>query len=54
MLSVEIFTPNENGETYIACRSNEKGIVEKKGYFVIVNSIGRDIKIPFYFKFENK
>jgi hypothetical protein len=54
MLSVENFTPKENGATYIACKISEKGIVDKKGYFVIVNSIGRDIKIPFRIKFEKK
>jgi 16S rRNA C1402 (ribose-2'-O) methylase RsmI len=54
MLSVENFTPNEKGETYIACKTSEKGIVEKKGYFVIVNSIGRDIKIPFIIRINKK
>jgi hypothetical protein len=54
MLAVENFTPNENGETYIACNTSEKGTVDKKGYFVIINSIGREIKIPFSIKFPKK
>jgi hypothetical protein len=50
----EIFPANEDGQVYIACTSKEKGQVEKKGEFVIINSFGKNVKIPFTFKYENK
>lgn len=48
----EVFSPNENGEIYIATRSNKKGMIERKGRLVIFSPIGKQISIPFSFQYE--
>ena len=50
----EIFKANDNGEVYIYCWDKEKGIIERKGELIIINSFGKNVKIPFTFKYENK
>lgn len=50
----EIFPANDNGEVYIACTDWQKGLIERKGEFVIINSFGKNVKIPFTFKYNKK
>jgi hypothetical protein len=47
----EIFVPDENGEIYIAAKSNNKGMIERTGRLIIISSIGKHISIPFTFQF---
>jgi hypothetical protein len=50
----EIFPADENGRVYIVCTDKEKGIVEKKGELIMINSFGKKVKIPFSFKYNNE
>lgn len=50
----EIFPANDNGEVYIAFTDKEKGLIERKGDLIILNSFGKIVKIPFTFKYVNK
>ena len=50
----EIFYPAANGEVLIACRDSRKGLIERKGDLIILNSFGKNVKIPFTFTYYNK
>jgi hypothetical protein len=50
----EIFSSNENGEVYIACSDEEKGSITRKGDLIIINSFGKNVKLPFSFQYERK
>jgi hypothetical protein len=50
----EIFLPNDMGTTTIVCYDEKKGVVEKTGELIVLNSFGKKVKIPFSFSYENK
>lgn len=50
----EIFTPGEDGKTYIMSNDYEKGSIVKTGEVILVNAYGKKLKLPFSFTYENK
>ncbi|MBS1511971.1 MAG: hypothetical protein JST86_14075 [Bacteroidetes bacterium] len=50
----EIFAAGTTGTVYVASHSNQKGMIERKGEFIVLNSFGKMVKIPFSFRYENK
>lgn len=50
----EIFPANDKGDIYIAFSDKNKGSIERKGELIILNSFGKNVKIPFSFKYNNK
>jgi hypothetical protein len=49
----EIFSPNPDGSVSIICNDKVKGKVIKKGEFVLLNSFGKNVKVPFTFSYIN-
>ena len=49
----EIFEPGPDGSVAIACNDKVKGKTIKKGEFVLLNSFGKNVKIPFTFSYIN-
>lgn len=50
----QIFSPDETGQVPITSRDDEKGEVIKNGEFVLLNSFGKKVKLPFTFTYTNK
>lgn len=53
-LGQEIFKPDGNGQVAIACFDEKKGNVVRKGELVLLNSFGKQVKLPFTFSYVNK
>lgn len=49
----EIFSPSPDGSVSIVCNDKAKGKVIKKGEFVLLNSFGKNVKVPFTFSYIN-
>ncbi len=50
----QIFEPNKNNETFIYLIDKAKGKIYKTGEIVFLNSIGKEVAIPFKFSYINK
>lgn len=49
----EIFAPSPDGSVTIMCNDKAKGKTIKKGEFVLLNSFGKNVKVPFTFSYVN-
>ena len=49
----EIFSPSPDGSASIICNDKGKGKVIKKGEFILLNSFGKNVKVPFTFSYVN-
>jgi hypothetical protein len=52
-LGEEIFSPEPDGKIPILCNDKGKGEIIKKGKLVLLNSFGKNVKIPFTFSYIN-
>jgi hypothetical protein len=50
----EIFSPEPDGTIPIMCNDKDKGTITKKGELIVLNSFGKNVKIPFTFSYINK
>ena len=51
--SFSVFFPNDRGQVPIYLNNENKGTVTKKGEFVLLNSFGKKVKLPFTFTYQN-
>ena len=49
----EVFSPDENGEVRIVTFDPAKGKVTKRGEFIIFNSFGKKVSLPFSFSYTS-
>lgn len=52
-LGEEIFSPDDHGQVMIMCLDEKKGTIVKKGELVVLNSFGKQLKLPFTFSYVN-
>ena len=50
----ELFAAEKNGEIRISCNDKGKGTIKKKGQVIILNSFGKNVKVPFEFDYNLK
>jgi hypothetical protein len=48
----ELFEVQKNGEIRISCNDKGKGTIKKKGQVIIINSFGKNVKVPFEFDYS--
>ncbi len=53
LLGSQQFMPNETGQVLIVSLDKERGQVVKKGDVIILNSFGKEVKLPFSFTYFN-
>lgn len=50
----QIFTPQADGQIIIDFNDSEKGVIVKIGELILLNSFGKQVRVPFEFNYVNK
>lgn len=50
----QIFTPKADGKIYIDCNDKEKGLIEKQCELILLDKFGKQVRVPFTFKYINR
>ncbi len=50
----QIFKPQHDGQIILDCNDSKKGYIEKECELIILNSFGKQVRIPFNFSYINE
>lgn len=53
-MGYQSFFPDYKNEILIFCNDAEKGMIEKKGDLIMLNKVGKQVRLPFKFTYFNK